>query len=126
MDVFGMAARSVTPARKPTAPSWTTWNLEGGLDRLRSSAARRVLLAGGESINKREDNIARDKRLNRQLRRQGRKVIRVWLSLFKNPPNLPNAHPTRLGQLGLLEIVRVDFVDGVTCQRGYAHTMVDH
>jgi G:T-mismatch repair DNA endonuclease (very short patch repair protein) len=37
-----------------------------------------VLLAGGKSINKREDNIARDRRVNRQLRRQGWTVIRIW------------------------------------------------
>lgn len=35
---------------------------------------------------KREDNMARDKRVNRQLRRQGWKVIRIWQhSLQKSP-----------------------------------------
>jgi G:T-mismatch repair DNA endonuclease (very short patch repair protein) len=37
-----------------------------------------VLLAGGKSINKREGNMARDRRVNSQLRRQGWKVIRIW------------------------------------------------
>jgi hypothetical protein len=37
-----------------------------------------VLLAGGKSINKREDNMARDKRVTRQLRGRGWKVIRIW------------------------------------------------
>lgn len=35
---------------------------------------------------KREDNMARDKRVNRQLRQQGWKVIRIWQhSLHKSP-----------------------------------------
>jgi len=35
---------------------------------------------------KREDNMARDKRVTRQLRRQGWKVIRIWQhSLQKSP-----------------------------------------
>jgi DNA mismatch endonuclease (patch repair protein) len=35
---------------------------------------------------KRDDNMARDKRVNRQLRRQGWKVIRIWQhSLQKSP-----------------------------------------
>ena len=35
---------------------------------------------------KREDNMARDRRVNRQLRRQGWKVIRIWQhSLQKSP-----------------------------------------
>ena len=36
---------------------------------------------------KREDNIARHKRVNRQLRQQGWKVVRIWQhSLKKSPP----------------------------------------
>ena len=35
---------------------------------------------------KREDNMARDKRVNRQLRREGWRVIRIWQhSLQKSP-----------------------------------------
>ena len=36
---------------------------------------------------KREDNMARDKRVNRQLRRQGWKVIRIWQHSLKKSPN---------------------------------------
>jgi len=40
---------------------------------------------------KREDNMARDKRVNRQLRRQGWKVIRIWQhSLQKSPQTCLN------------------------------------
>jgi DNA mismatch endonuclease (patch repair protein) len=35
---------------------------------------------------KREDNIARDRRVNRQLRRQGWKVIRIWQHSLKKSP----------------------------------------
>jgi DNA mismatch endonuclease (patch repair protein) len=45
-----------------------------------------VLLAGGKSINKREDNMARDKRVTRQLRRQGWKVIRIWQHALQKSP----------------------------------------
>ena len=33
-----------------------------------------------------EDNMARDKRVNRQLRRQGWKVIRIWQHALKKSP----------------------------------------
>jgi DNA mismatch endonuclease (patch repair protein) len=46
-----------------------------------------VLLVSGESINKRQDNMARDKRVNRQLRRQGWKVIRIWQHSLKKSPD---------------------------------------
>ena len=40
---------------------------------------------------KREDNMARDKRVSRQLRRQGWKVIRIWQhSLQKSPATCLN------------------------------------
>jgi DNA mismatch endonuclease (patch repair protein) len=40
---------------------------------------------------KREDNMARDKRVTRQLRRQGWKVIRIWQhSLQKSPTTCLN------------------------------------
>ena len=40
---------------------------------------------------KREDNMARDKRVKRQLRRQGWKVIRIWQhSLQKSPDGCLN------------------------------------
>ena len=35
---------------------------------------------------KREDNMARDKRVNRQLRRKGWKVIRIWQHALKKSP----------------------------------------
>ena len=35
---------------------------------------------------KREDNMARDRRVNRQLRRQGCKVIRIWQHSLKKSP----------------------------------------
>ena len=35
---------------------------------------------------KREDNMARDKRVTRQLRRQGWKVIRIWRHSLKRSP----------------------------------------
>jgi DNA mismatch endonuclease (patch repair protein) len=35
---------------------------------------------------KREDNMARDKRVNRQLRRQGWKVIRIWQHALQKSP----------------------------------------
>ena len=37
---------------------------------------------------KREDNMARDKRVNRQLRRQGWKVIRIWQHSLKKSPGV--------------------------------------
>lgn len=36
---------------------------------------------------KRETNMARDKRVTRQLRRQGWKVIRIWQHSLKKSPN---------------------------------------
>lgn len=36
---------------------------------------------------KREDNIARDRRVNRQLRRQGWKVIRIWQHALQKSPD---------------------------------------
>jgi len=40
---------------------------------------------------KREQNMTRDKRVTRQLRRQGRKVIRIWQhSLQKSPQTCLN------------------------------------
>jgi hypothetical protein len=36
---------------------------------------------------KREDNIARDRRVNRHLRRQGWKVIRIWQHSLKQSPD---------------------------------------
>jgi len=54
---------------------------------MRCCAALRVLLAGGKSINKREQNMARDKRVNRQLRRQGWKVIHIWQHSLKQSPD---------------------------------------
>ncbi len=36
---------------------------------------------------KREDNMARDKRVNRQLRLQGWKVIRIWQHYLKKSPD---------------------------------------
>ena len=35
---------------------------------------------------KREDNITRDRRVNRQLRRQGWKVIRIWQHALQKSP----------------------------------------
>jgi hypothetical protein len=35
---------------------------------------------------KREQNMARDKRVNRQLRQQGRKVIRIWQHALQKSP----------------------------------------
>jgi DNA mismatch endonuclease (patch repair protein) len=37
---------------------------------------------------KREDNMARDKRVNRQLRRQGWKVIRIWQHALHKSPSI--------------------------------------
>ena len=36
---------------------------------------------------KREDNMARDKRANRQLRQRGWRVIRIWQHSLKKCPN---------------------------------------
>jgi DNA mismatch endonuclease Vsr len=37
---------------------------------------------------KREDNMARDQRVNRQLRRQGWKVIRIWQHALQKSPSV--------------------------------------
>jgi DNA mismatch endonuclease (patch repair protein) len=37
---------------------------------------------------KREDNITRDRRVNRQLRRQGWKVIRIWQHALQKSPSV--------------------------------------
>ena len=37
---------------------------------------------------KREDNMARDKRVNRQLRRQAWKVIRIWQHSLRKSPDI--------------------------------------
>ena len=70
-----------TPENQPETRR--LWKASGSLH---YCVTRRVLLASGESINKREDNMARDKRVTRQLHRQGWKVIRIWQhSLEKSP-----------------------------------------